>query len=95
MRSGVKGVKDYIESRAKINQVNNTGVAKVIALTKDGRHTVELDGGRRIMVFSATGSDYQIGDTVSIRYLSADKRQAEIAGKSTRKLATTTKVVWV
>lgn len=86
--------KEFLEKRARINQVNNTGVAKVVALTKDGRHTVELDGGRKIMVFSATGIDYQIGETVSVRYLSGDKRQAEIAGKSTRKLATTMKVVW-
>lgn len=88
------GVKDYIESRARINQVNNTGVGKIAAVSKDGRHTVTLDGGRQIMIFSATGETYQIGDTVSVRYLSGDKRQAEIAGKSTRKLASTTKVYW-
>jgi hypothetical protein len=95
MRSGTKGLKDYIESRAQINQVNNTGVGKVVALTKDGRHTVEIDGGKQIMVYSATGSPYAIGDTVSIRYSAPGKSQGEIAGKSTRRLATTTKVVWV
>jgi hypothetical protein len=95
MRVGAKGIKNYIEKRAKINQVNNAGVAKVVALTKDGRHTVELDGGRKIMIYSATGNNYDIGETVSVRYLSDDKRQAEIAGKSTRKLASTTKVVWI
>lgn len=94
MRTGVKGLKDYIEARAQVNQVNNTGVGKVVALTKDGRHTVEIDGGKQIMVYSATGSPYAVGDTVSIRY-GSDPRQAEIAGKSTRRLATTTKTVWV
>jgi hypothetical protein len=89
----VSKLKDYIERRTKVNQVNNIGVAKVISLTKDGRHTVELDGGKRIMVFSATGENYNPGDTVSIRYLSGDKRQAEIAGKSTRRLSTTIKVI--
>jgi translation initiation factor IF-1 len=86
-------VKEYIDNRARAAQVNNTGVGKVITVAKNGRHTVELDGGRRIMVFSATGENYNPGDTVSIRYLSGDKRQAEIAGKTTRRLATAVKRV--
>ncbi|MBN2224952.1 MAG: hypothetical protein JW765_09785 [Deltaproteobacteria bacterium] len=86
-------VKEYIEKRARAAQVNNTGVGRVITRDKNGRHTVELDGGKRIMVFSATGENYNPGDTVSIRYNSKDKRQAEIVGKSTRRLATSIKRV--
>jgi len=90
----MSGIKKYIASQVSAGQVNNTGVGKVVSLDKNGRHTVELDGGRQIMIFSATGSNYNPGDTVSVRYLGKDKRQAEIAGKSTRRLATTTKQVW-
>jgi Lon protease-like protein len=91
----MRNYKDYIEWRARESQVNNTGTAKIISRTNDGRHLVELDGGRRIMVFSASGENYNPGDTVSIRYLAKDKRQAEIAGKTTRRLATSIKKVWL
>jgi hypothetical protein len=87
-------IKQYIEKRAIANQVNNTAVGMVLSVDGAGRHTVELDGGRRLMVFSATGTTYGAGDVVSIRYLSSDKRQAEIAGKTTRRAATTTVVVY-
>jgi hypothetical protein len=87
-------VKEYIEKRAKANQINNTAIGKVVGLTNNGRHTVELDGGRKIMVFSATGANFGIGDTVTITYLGTDKRQAQITGSSTRKLATTHKDIW-
>jgi hypothetical protein len=85
--------KAYVDKRARINQVNNTGVGRVVAITNDGRYTVELDGGRTLMVYSASGT-YNLDDTVSIRYLSKDKRQAEIAGKTTRRLATERTQVW-
>jgi hypothetical protein len=89
----MRGPKEYIERRARANQVNNTGVGKIIAVTNDGRYTVQVDG-RSLMVYSASGTTYNIGDIVSIRYLSKDRRQAEIAGRTTRKLATQTLQVW-
>ena len=86
--------KEYLEKRARLAQVNNTGVGRIVAITNDGRYTVELDGGRTLMVYSASGVAYNLDDTVSIRYLSKDKRQAEIEGGTTRRLATETKMVW-
>ncbi len=87
--------KEYIERRVKDGQVNNASTARIISRTNDGRHTIELDGGRRMMVFSASGENYNPGDIVSIRYISKDKRQAEIAGRTTRRLATSIKKVWL
>lgn len=80
-------LKEYIAKQARAAQVNNTGVGKITAMTSDSRYTVQLDGGRTMMVYAAVGT-YNVGDIVSIRYLSKDKRQAEIAGKTTRLLTT-------
>jgi hypothetical protein len=85
--------KRFVERKSKEAQVNNTGVGRVIAVTNDGRYTVRIDG-RNIMVYSASGVTYNINDVVSIRYLSKDRRQAEIAERTTRRLATQTKQVW-
>jgi hypothetical protein len=89
-----KNTKEYIERQTAESQVNNTAAGKVTAVTTDGRHTVRLDGGRQIMVYSATGSNYAVGDTVGIRYFGSDRRQAEIMGGTTRKLAGEIKRVW-
>jgi len=87
-------LKKYIARAARAAQVNNYATAKVISVETDGRHLVELTSGRRIMVYSASGTNYSPDDYVSIRYLSGDKRQAEIAGKTTKVKATATKQVW-
>ncbi len=86
-------VKEYIERRARINQVNNTGVGRILAVTEGNRYTVELEGGRTMMVYSTSGT-YNLNDVVSIRYLGKDRRQAEIAGRTTRRLATARKQVF-
>ncbi len=87
-------LKTYIARAARAAQVNNYATGKVISVDSDGRHLVELTSGRRIMVYSASGVNYTTGDYVSIRYLSGDKRQAEIAGKTTKIGATTTRMVY-
>jgi translation initiation factor IF-1 len=89
-----KGDKQYVEWRSRANQVNNCATGKVISVDGDGRHRVELTNGRQIMVYSASGVNYTPNDYVSIRFLSGDKRQAEIAGKTTKLAATTTRQVW-
>ncbi len=87
-------LKTYIARAARAAQVNNCATAKVISVDGEGRHLVELTSGRRIMVYSASGVNYTANDYVSIRYLSGDKRQAEIAGKTTKIGATTTRQVY-
>ena len=87
-------LKKYIARAARAAQVNNYATGKVISVEPDGRHLVELTSGRQIMVYSASGTDYTNGDYVSIRYLSGDKRQAEIAGKTTKLAATNTTKVY-
>jgi len=88
----------YIDKRAgwaaRAAAINNYATGKVVSVDGDGRHLVELTNGRQIMVYSASGVNYTTGDYVSIRYLSGDKRQAEIAGKTTKIAATTTRQVW-
>ena len=86
-------LKQYIELASTAAQVNNTGVGRVIAVST-GRYTVELDGGRTMMVYAASGATYNLNDVVSIRYLGKDKRQAEIAGRTTRRLAMDRKQVF-
>jgi hypothetical protein len=90
----VKRQKEYIERQARAAQVNNYATGKVLEVDVAGRHLVELTNGRQVMVYSASGVDYTAGEYVSVRYLSGDKRQAEIAGKTTKVGATTTKQVW-
>jgi hypothetical protein len=89
-----KGDKQYVEWRSRANQVNNYATGKVVSVDGDGRHTVELTSGRQLMVYSASGVNYTTDDYVSIRYLSGDKRQAEIAGKTTKIKAATTLQVY-
>lgn len=86
--------KEYTARAARGAQVNNYATGKVVSIDGDGRHLVELTSGRQVMVYSASGVNYVTGDYVSIRYLSGDKRQAEIAGKTTKVMATTTRQVW-
>lgn len=83
-----------METISRNDQINNVGVGKVTVIGNDGRYTVELDGGRKIQVFNASSESFSVGDTVGIRFLSNDKRQAEISGKSTRRLTRGVKQVW-
>jgi hypothetical protein len=89
-----KQSKQFIEMIARASQINNAGVGKVTAIGNDGRHTVQLDGGRMIQVFNASGQSLTVGDTVGIRFLGGDKRQAEISGRSTRRFAKEIRRVW-
>lgn len=91
-KRAVQKQKQYTAKQARAAQVNNTGVGRVTAMTNDSRYTVEIDGGRTMMLYATTGT-YNVGDIVSIRYLSKDKRQAEIAGKTTRQMTTNIKRV--
>ena len=93
-KRAVQRQKEYTARAARAAQVNNYATGKVTAVENDGRHTVALTGGRSIMVYSASGVNYDVGEYVTIRFLSGDKRQAEIAGKTTKVGATTTRQVY-
>jgi hypothetical protein len=86
--------KQFVQTVVRSGRINNAGVGKVVGVGNDGRHTVRLDGGLMIRVFNASGQSFSVGDTVGLRFLGKDLRQAEITGKSTRRLAGKIKRVW-